>query len=57
MGNVTCARSELGSKVVYSESYMFKENDKIISLTNRFSKFIYQVEIYVNEKLNFYYHI
>ena len=45
------SRSELGSK-----SYIFMENDKIISLTNLFQHLL-SAEIYLNEKLNLYYHI
>ena len=41
------SRSELGSK-----SYIFMENDKIISLTNLFQHLL-SAEIYLNEKLNF----
>ena len=43
------SRSELGSK-----SYIFTENDKIISHTNLFQHLL-SVEIYLNEKLNLYF--
>ena len=39
------------------KKFIFKENDKIISLTNPFQQFILTAEIYLNENFNFYYHI